>query len=67
MYVERRSFFAETLPHCQVDVVELEPAVIHAAKQARRELGLVSPTAQQISTKRIKYTYITLNFYDMLS
>lgn len=27
------SFIAEGLPHCQVDVVELEPAVIHAAKQ----------------------------------
>eukprot|EP00913_Durusdinium_trenchii_P034862 g32610.t1 len=27
------TFFAESLPHCQVDVVELEPTVIHAAKQ----------------------------------
>jgi len=27
------SFIAEGLLHCQVDVVELEPAVIHAAKQ----------------------------------
>ncbi|CAE7414882.1 speE [Symbiodinium natans] len=27
------SFYAESLPHCQVDVVELEPAVVHAAKE----------------------------------